>query len=79
MAEEEINLIEQARTAASELRAANIELKTLIERGEKIRAEDILKGTAEAGVTLPEKSTEEINIEGMKNYFKGTAVEKYIK
>lgn len=54
--EENISLIEQAREAAKELRAANAEKAELLNREERLRSEQMLSGTSEAGIPpVPKK------------------------
>ena len=67
---EEKTLIEQAREAAIELRAANAEKRALLEREERMRANDMLGGRAEAGIPTPkpvEETPKEYAARVMKN------------
>ena len=57
----EVNMIDQARAAAAELRAANEEMKTLLARDERLMAREILGGNTMAGqvpVTVEETPQE---------------------
>lgn len=75
----EESLIEQAQKAAERLEHANKVMEELVKRQEAIEARRVLGGYSEAGKKEPEMSKEEKDKIGMKNYFKGTAIEKAFK
>lgn len=75
----EQSLIEQAEKAAQRLEHANKVMEELVKRQEAIEARRLLGGQAEAGHKEPELSKEEKDKMDMKNYFKGTALEKVLK
>ena len=73
------NLLEQAEAVAKRIEEGNKETRELLERQEAIRAKELLGGKSFAGQTAPEISDEEKKKQGMKEYFKGTAIGKLIK
>ena len=75
--EEETIPLAEAKKVAAEMRAANAERKTLIEREEKLAAIRMLGGKSAGGQT-PQKSEAEIKQEQAKNFWKGTEIEKAI-
>jgi len=75
----EESLIEQAQKAAERLEHANKVMEELVKRQEAIEARRILGGYSDAGKNVPELSKEEKDKIDMKNYFKGTAIEKALK
>lgn len=78
MSQEE-NLIDAANKAAARLEEANKINLELLRRAEALDARRILGGYSEAGNKAPEVSEEEKIKIDMKNYFKGTALEKVFK
>jgi hypothetical protein len=75
--DDELSLIEKANKAAARLEEANKVMDALVKRQEQIDARRILGGQAEAGAPkAPVLSDEEKIKIDMKNYFKGTAIEK---
>lgn len=77
--EKELTLIEQAKKAAERLEAANKKMEELVKRQEDLEARRILGGSSNAGGNKPEPTKEEKFKAGMKEYFKGTAIEAAIK
>jgi hypothetical protein len=75
----ELSMIEQATQTAERIEKANAELKQLLDREERINAEKILAGRSNAGTTAPVINPEEKAKQDLKNYFKGTIIEKMIK
>lgn len=75
----EQSLIEQAEKAAQRLEHANKVMEELVKRQEAIEARRLLGGQSEAGNKEPELSQAEKDKMDMKNYFKGTAIEKALK
>ena len=75
----EQSLIEQAEKAAQRLEHANKVNEELVKRMEAIEARRFLGGQSEAGKKEPELSKEEKDKMDMKNYFKGTAIEKALQ
>lgn len=75
----EQSLIEQAEKAAQRLEHANKVMEELVKRQEAIEARRLLGGQSEAGHKEPEISQEEKDKMDMRNYFKGTAIEKALK
>lgn len=76
----EQSLIEQAEKAAQRLEHANKVMEELVKRQESIEARRLLGGQSEAGKTQEkELSKEEKDKMDMKNYFKGTALERALK
>lgn len=72
-------MIEAAEKAAQRLEHANKVYEELVKRQEAIEARRLLGGQSEAGAKVPELSQEEKDKMDMKNYFKGTAIEKALK
>ena len=75
----EESMIEQAEKAAQRLEHANKVMEELVKRQEAIEARRMLGGQSEAGNREPEVSKEEKDKMDMKNYFKGTAIEKALQ
>ena len=75
----EESIIEQAQKAADRLEHANKVMEELVKRQEAIEARRVLGGQAAAGVKEPEISQAEKDKIDMKNYFKGTAIERALK
>ena len=75
----ELTLIEKADKAAQRIEKANEVLAGLLKQQEAIESRKILGGQSEAGAKPVEKTKEETDSEGMKNYFKGTALEGMFK
>lgn len=75
----EQSMIEEAERAAQRLEHANKVMEELVKRQEKIEARRLLGGQAEAGIKEPEISEEDKNKMDMKNYFKGTAIERMLQ
>jgi cell division septum initiation protein DivIVA len=73
------DLIAQAEKAADRLEAANKEYAEMLKKQEENAARMILGGHAEAGAKPKEPTKEEVLKAGMRNYFKGTAIEGAIK
>jgi hypothetical protein len=71
--------LEQAEKIAARIEAANKLTEELAVRLEKMRVQEILGGRSEAGNITPEVSKEDKLKDGMKNYFKGSAIEKALK
>jgi hypothetical protein len=71
--------LEQAEQIASRIEAANKVTEELAIRMEKMRVQDILGGRSNAGQVVPEVNKEEKFKADMKNYFKGSAIERAIK
>ena len=72
-------LIEKATEAAKELRAANAEKRVLLEREEKLRADDLLGGSSDAGQAKPEINEAEQKKQSAMEFWKGTDIEKAIQ
>ena len=75
----EESLIESAEKAAQRLEHANKVMEELVKRQEAIEARRMLGGQSEAGSKEPEISKEEKTAIDMKNYFKGSAIEKALE
>ena len=75
----EEDLIQIATAAAERIEAANKVAEELIKKAEALEARKILSGSSEAGVSVPQMTEEEKNKISMKEYFKGTALEKILK
>lgn len=79
----EDDLISKAEKAAARLEVANAKMEDLVKRQEAIEARQeaakILGGRSQAGVPSPEVSEEERMRTDMKNYFKGSAIEKALR
>ena len=75
----EENLIEQAQKAADRLEHANKVMEELVKRQEAIEARRVLGGYSDAGQRAPEISQADKDAMDMRNYFKGTAIEKAFK
>jgi len=75
----EEDLIQKATAAAERIEAANKVAEELIKKAEALEARKILSGSSEAGVSVPQMTEEEKNKISMKEYFKGTALEKILK
>lgn len=73
------NLLQQAEAIAARMEAANKETKELLERQEAIKAKELLAGRSEAGQVVPQLTDEDKKKQGMKEFFKGTTIEKMIK
>jgi len=74
------SLIDKALAAANRQEAANAELKTLLDRQERINAIKLLGGRSEAGqAPVPVISEEERIKAETRLLFKGTQIEKAIK
>ena len=72
--EETTSPVEDAKAILNNINKANEELRKLVERGEKIKAEDMLAGKSEAGTVAPiltekEKVKEQVNV-----FLKGTGL-----
>lgn len=74
----EQSLIEQAEKAAQRLEHANKVMEELVKRQEAIEARRLLGGQSEAGHKEPELSQAEKDKMDMKNYFKGSALERVL-
>lgn len=72
---EEQSLIEQAEKAAARIEAANKQMEEIVKRQEVLEAKRLLGGKSEAGKNV-EISEEEKLATDMKNYFKGTALDR---
>ena len=76
---DEQNMVEQATQVADRLEKLNAENKELIKRMEELRSREILGGRTQAGepqkqeLTVEEKYNNEI-----KQYFKGSQIEKVL-
>lgn len=75
----EITMVERAENAAKALQAANAESNKLLERAERLKAQEILGGSTNAGQVAPVISDAEKIKLGAQNYFKGTVIEGMIK
>lgn len=74
------NFIDAANAASERLEKANIEHKALIEKEEKMMAMRMLGGRADAGqAPAPVLSEEEKLRAETREYFKGSAIERYVK
>jgi len=62
---------------AERIEAANKVTEELIVRQEKLKVQNMLSGKADAGVT--QVSEQDKIKQGMKNYFKGTALERAVQ
>ena len=51
------NLLEQTRAVVEELKKANEEKRTLLEREEKLRADELMHGRSQAGQAAPKEET----------------------
>jgi hypothetical protein len=76
----EQSLIEQAEMAAQRLEHANKVMEELVKRQEAIEARRLLGGQSDAGIPRePQITKEQKDRMDMKNYFKGTALEKVLE
>lgn len=73
------SLLEKAEILAKRIEEANKKSEELLARNQELAARDILGGRSVAGIIQRESTDEEKKKEGMKNYFKGTAIEKMIR
>ena len=71
---EALPMIEQARQAALELRAANAERLAIVEREEKLFAMQTLGGKSEAGTAAPVESDQDRIKRETRELFKGTGL-----
>lgn len=76
----EENLIEDAKKTAERIEKANAEMRELLKKQETMQAQAIISGRSFAGVPPPPQMSEDekLKIE-MRDFFKGTAVERAIK
>jgi hypothetical protein len=72
-------MIEEAFSAAKELRRENDRLQENIARMERLGTYAILGGRAEAGINQLEKTPEQIKKEKAAEFFKGTSIAEAIK
>lgn len=70
--------IKLANDAAKRLEEANRVQAENIKRMEQLEQRRILSGQTEAGQVKKELTPEEKVIQGTKNYFKGSVIEKYL-
>lgn len=77
--EKELDMIEKANLAAERIERANEQYKELVKRSEEIESRRILGGRTAAGEPVKEIPAEEKLAIDMKNYFKGTAIEKVLR
>ena len=77
--EKELDMIEQANLAAARIEKANAEYKELVKRSEQIESMRVLGGRTSAGETIKPVSAEDKLAADLKNYWKGTALEKVFK
>lgn len=78
--EKDMDLIDKAHAAAQRLEEANKIHAELIKKQEALDARRILGGQSSAGEPAKPELTEKEKIDiGMKQYFKGTAIEGVLK
>ena len=73
------DILSRAEASAKRMEEANLKAEELLKRQEQIAARLILSGKSEAGITPVQKSDEEIKKEQLKIYWKGSAIENYLK
>jgi hypothetical protein len=77
---EQTNVIEQANQAAERLEKANKEQAELLKKMEALESRKILSGQASAGsAQVVELSAEDKLKQGLRNYWKGSALEGVFK
>lgn len=76
---QEKTLIQQAEEMAKRIEEANKKAEEILKRNEEVLSRQLLSGRASAGTQQPVIDPETIKKEAMKQYFKGTAIEKLIK
>lgn len=78
--ENNLTLIEQAEAVAKRIEEANKRTEELLKRNEEVLSRSMLSGRSTAGTTAPAPIDPQIKLkEDMKQYFKGSAIEKLIK
>lgn len=73
------SILEETKEVLAELKVANAERLALIEREEKLHAEQLISGKAEAGITPPPIDHELEIRNKAKSYFSGTCIGEMIK
>lgn len=68
------NIVDRAHRAADRIEKANAELASLLARQEKIMAQQIISGKAEAGKPRVERTEEDKTKEEANNFLKGTGL-----
>jgi hypothetical protein len=74
-----MDTIEEAKLLAERIEKGNAELKTLLDRQDKARADDILHGRSEAGIPDVPVDPEEAKKQRASDFFKGTVIDGMIK
>lgn len=76
---QEKTLIQQAEDVAKRLEDTMKRTEDLLKRNEEIISKSMLSGRSAAGATIPQVNPEDKLKQDMKEYFKGSAIEKMIK
>lgn len=75
-----LNLIEQAKAIRDEIKAENDRREALLRQEQELTSIKMLSGSAEAGKPSAPAETEEERIKReTREFFKGSAIERYIK
>ena len=77
--EAEPSILEEAKETALRIERANMELKSLLARQEKLYAESQLAGRGFAGQPGKAETAEQIKKDGAIEFFKGSEIEKAIR
>jgi len=72
------SMLEEAKKVIEELKKQNAEKKILLEREEKLKAQEMLGGKS-SGSQMPQKSEAETKKEMAKAFWKGSNIEKAIE
>lgn len=76
----EENLIDEAKKTAERIEKANAEMRELLKKQEAMQAQAIISGRSSAGVPPPPQMSEDERLKlEMREFFKGTAVEKAVR
>jgi len=76
----EENLIQEAQKTAERIEKANAEMRELLKKQEAMQAQAIISGRSSAGVPPPPQMSEDERLKlEMREFFKGTSVEKAIR
>jgi len=70
--------LDKAQQIADRMEAANAEAKEIIKKAEELKIEQVLSGQSVAGSVKVPVTKEQALQAGMKEYFKGTVIEKAI-
>jgi len=77
---QELNMLEKAEQVAKRIEEANIRAEEILKRNEEVLSRSILSGRSNAGTTAPVPIDPEVQKkQDLKNYFKGSAIERLIK